>query len=217
VGPESQAARHAGALLGELLYETGEFAEAADLLEESYRLGPEAGAVDYLTAQYAVSARITAAQGDRDAAAGRLDAGMAVARKLGLPRLAAAINHERVRLRLPIAPPEAARLRAIRRVFHAGDGIATITAELDEASGIRLLSRCRAADDRDRACRRAGALLGGIDSTARPLANLEARLLCAETFTVAGLANDARDHVAVARDLCARHGLPQLLVDAGLN
>ncbi|WP_276003381.1 AAA family ATPase [Mycobacterium interjectum] len=40
-GRESQAARHAGALLGELLYETGEFAEAADLLEESYRLGPK--------------------------------------------------------------------------------------------------------------------------------------------------------------------------------
>ena len=216
VGRESQAARHAGALLGELLYETGEFAEAADLLEESYRRGPEAGAVDYLVAQYAVGARIKAAQGDRDAAAGRLDAGMTVAEKLGLPRLAAAINHERVRLRLPITAPEAARLRAVRRVFHGANGIATITAELDEASGIRLLSRSRAGDDRDRACRRAGALLGGIDPTARPLAALQARLLFVETLTIAGLANEAQDHIAAVRDLCAQHGLPQLLIDAGL-
>jgi serine/threonine-protein kinase PknK len=217
VGRESQAARHAGALLGELLYETGEFAEAADLLDESYRRGPEAGAVDYLVAQYAVSARIKAAQGDPEAAARRLDAGMRVAQKLALPRLAAAINHERVRLQLPITPPEAARLRAVRRVFHGANGIATITAELDEASGIRLLSRSRAGDDRDRACRRAGALLGGIDPTARPLAALQARLLLAETLTVTGLENDARNHIAVVRDLCAQHGLPQLLVDAGLG
>ncbi|SPM28894.1 AAA family ATPase [Mycobacterium terramassiliense] len=216
-GRESQAARHAGALLGELLYEMGEFAEAADLLEESYRLGPEAGAVDYLAAQYAVSARIKAAQGHRDAAAGRLDAGMTVAEKLRLPRLAAAINHERVRLALPITSPEADRLRAVRRVFHGSNGIATVTAELDEASGIRLLSRSRAGDDRDRACRRAGALLGGIDPTARPLAALHARLLLAETLTAAGLAHDARDHIAAVRALCAQHGLPQLLVDAGLG
>lgn len=217
VGRESQAARHAGALLGELLYETGGFAEAANLLNESYRLGPEAGAVDYLVAQYAASARIQAAQGDRDAAANRLDAGMAVAKQLGLPRLAAAINHERVRLDLPISAAEAARLRAVRRVFHGSNGIATITAELDEASGIRLLSRSRAGDDRDRACRRAGALLAGIDPTARPLAALHARLLLAETLIAAGLANDAADHIAAVRALCARHGLPQLLVDAGLG
>ena len=217
VGRDSQAARHAGALLGELLYEIGEFAEAADLLEESYRLGPEAGAVDYLAAQYAVSARIKAAQGDRDAAASRLDAGMTVANKLGLPRLAAAINHERVRLQLPITAAEAARLRALHRTFHGSNGIATITAELDEASGIRLLSRSHASDDRDYACRRAGTLLNGIGPTTRPLAALQARLLFAETLTATGQVNDARNHIAEARALCARHGLPQLLIDAGLD
>ena len=75
-------------------------------------LGPEGGGVDYLAARYVVGARIKAAQGDRDAAVSRLDEGMTVAEELRLPRLAAAINHERVRLRLPITPPEAARLRA---------------------------------------------------------------------------------------------------------
>ncbi|BBZ68908.1 hypothetical protein MPRS_00010 [Mycobacterium paraseoulense] len=155
-----------------MLYETGELDEAAELLEESYHLGPE---------RYVVGAK--AAQGDREAAAGRLDAGMAVAEKLRLPRLAAAITHERVRQGLPIDPAEAARLRAGGGIPRAGDGIATLTAELDAASGIRLLARSHAGDDRDEACRRA--LLAGIDPPARPLAALQARLLLVEIRTAA--------------------------------
>ncbi len=44
IGPQSHAARLAGALLGELLYETGELAEAMRLLDESYQLGFEGAA-----------------------------------------------------------------------------------------------------------------------------------------------------------------------------
>ena len=47
-GPHSHAARLAGALLGQLLYETGDLATAMRLLDESYGLGPEGGGVDYL-------------------------------------------------------------------------------------------------------------------------------------------------------------------------
>ncbi len=217
VGPRSYAARLAGALLGELLYETGELAQAADLLDESYHLGPEGGGVDYLAARYVAGARIKAAQGDRDAAVSRLDDGFTVAEKLRLPRLAAAINYERIRLRLPIDPSEAARLQAVRSIPHGDDGIATITAELDAASGIRLLSRSHASDDREQACRHAEALLAGIDPTARPLAALQARLLLVETLIAAGRADDARNDIAVIRSLCAQHGLPRLLIDAGLG
>ncbi|OBF10170.1 hypothetical protein A5730_07445 [Mycobacterium sp. ACS4054] len=217
MGPHSYTARIAGAVLGELLYETGELDEAAELLEESYHLGPEGGGVDYLAARYVVGAKIKAAQGDREEAIGRLDAGMAVAEKLRLPRLAAAITHERVRLGLDIDPSEAARLRATGDVPRDGDGIATVTAEFDAASGIRLLSRSHARDDRDRACRNATALLAGIDPAARPLAALQARLLLVETLTAVGRADDARDDLALVRELCARHGLPRLLIDAGLG
>jgi ATP/maltotriose-dependent transcriptional regulator MalT len=217
VGAHSYAARLAGAVLGELLYETGELAEAADLLEESDLLGPEGGAVDYLAARYVVGARIKAAQGNRDAAVSRLGEGMTVAEKLQLPRLAAAINHERVRLRIPITAPEAARLRAERCIPHDGNGIATLAAELDEASGIRLLSQSHTSTDREEACQRADALLAGIDPTARPLAALQARLLRAETLTAAGRTDDARDDIAMAHALCTQHGLPQLLIDAGLG
>lgn len=214
-GPHSYAARIAGAVLGELLYETGELAQAAELLEESYHLGPEGGGVDYLAARYGVGARIKAVQGDREAAAERLDDGAAVAERLRLPRLAAALNHERIRLGLPIDPTEAARLRAVGSIPRDGNGVATITAELDAASGIRLLSRSHASDDRDQACRHAAALLAGIDATARPLAALQARLLLVETLIAAGRAAD--DDLALVRAQCAQHGLPRLLIDAGLG
>ncbi|HUO40333.1 MAG TPA: protein kinase [Mycobacterium sp.] len=217
VGAHSHAARLAGALLGELLYETGDFAKAAHLLDESYHLGPEGGGVDYLAARYATGARIKAAQGNRDAAVSRLAAGMTVAEKLRLPRLAAAINHERVRLRLPITPSAAARLRAARSIPRDDDGIATMTAELDEASAIRLLSRSDAGNDREQACRRAGALLARIDPTTRPLAALQARLLLAEVLTGAGRAADTRNDIELVCALCTQHGLPRLLIDAGLG
>jgi serine/threonine-protein kinase PknK len=216
-GPHSHAARLAGALLGELLYEMGELAEAADLLDDSYQLGSEGGGVDYLMARYVVDARVQAVQGNREAAISRLDAGAAVAEELQLPRLAAAINHERARLRLPINPPDAARLRAERSIPHGDNGIAIVTAELDEAAGIRLLSRSHSSEDREQACRRAHVLLVGIDPAARPLAALQARLLLVETLTAAGRADDARDDIAAVRALCAQHGLAQLLVDAGLG
>ena len=51
VGAHSHAARLAGALLGELLYETGELAEATRLLDDSYLLGSDGGGVDYLGRQ----------------------------------------------------------------------------------------------------------------------------------------------------------------------
>ena len=66
-------------------------------------------------------------------------------------------------------------------------------------------------------CRRARALLAGIDPTVRPLAALQARLLLIETLTAAGFSDDARDDIAAVRATCAQHGLKQLLVDAGLG
>jgi serine/threonine-protein kinase PknK len=213
VGPHSHAARLAGALLGELLYDTGDFAEAASLLDESYHLGPEGGGTDQLAARYVVGARIKAAKGNRDAAVNRLAAGMQVATQLRLPRLAAAINNERIRLGIPIAAGVAARLRS-SRVIPRGDGIATMTAELDEDSGIRLLSSSSDAGDRELACRRAASLLAGIDPKQRPLAALRAHLLVAEALFAAGRAIDARNELGPVRALCDQHGLPQLLVDA---
>jgi len=210
-GSRSHAARLAGALLGELLYEAGELDDAARMLEMSYGLGPDGGGVDYLAARYVASAKVKAAQGDLSAAAERLDAGMKTAENLQLPRLAAAINNERIRL--GVAPSVAARLRSVRAIPR-DDGIATIIAELDEESAVRLLLASGSADEQDQAWRRATQLLAGMDARRRPLAALRAELLLTERCSHTGRCADPTIP-AVAR--CREIGLPRLLVDAGLG
>lgn len=210
-GSRSHAARLAGALLGELLYEAGELDDAARMLEMSYGLGPDGGGVDYLAARYVASAKVKAAQGDLSAAAERLDAGMKTAENLQLPLLAAAINNERIRL--GVAPSVAARLRSVRAIPR-DDGIATIIAELDEESAVRLLLASGSADEQDQAWRRATQLLAGMDPRRRPLAALRAELLLAESCSRTGRSADPTIP-AVAR--CREIGLPRLLVDAGLG
>ncbi|MFL6085696.1 MAG: protein kinase domain-containing protein [Mycobacterium sp.] len=216
VGPHSHAARLAGALLGQLLYETGDLAEAMRLLDESYQLGPEGGGVDYLAARYVIGARLRAIHGDRNSAVERLSAGMRVAEQLGLQRLSAGVNNERIRLGIEIAPAVAGRLRAERIIPH-DDGIARMTAELDEGSGIRLLCASDSDDDHQRACLRARHLLARTDGERRPLAALGARLLLAETLTATGRLEDAAIVSSDAGARCAAVGLSRLPVDAGLR
>ena len=216
VGPHSHAARLAGALLGQLLYETGELAEAMRLLDESYQLGSEGGGVDDLTARYVSGAKIKAAYGDRAAAVVWLAEGMKAAERLRLPRLAAAINNERIRLGIEIDSQVAARLRSPQTIPR-DDGIATITAELDEDSGVRLLSASDSADDREQACERAADLLAGIDGETRPLAALAAQLLLVETLNAAGRAADVGVVLPDVVERCVELGLSRLLVDTGLG
>ena len=216
LGPHSHAVRLAGALLGQLLYETGDLAEATRLLEESYQFGSEGGGVDYLAARFVIGARIRALHGDRSAAVERLDAGMDAAQRLRLPRLEAAVNNERIRLGIPIAPVAAARLRSTRTIPH-NDGIATLTAELDENSAVRLLAASDSPDDQGQACRRAADLATGIDGRRRPLAALQAELLLIETLTATGRVAEARAGALHVSARCAEVGLPRLLVDAGLS
>ncbi len=215
VGPHSHAARLAGSLLGELLYETGDLAEATRLMDESYLLGSDGGGVDYLAARYVIGARIKAAQGDHDSAVDRLAAGAKAADRLRLPRLAARINNERIRLGIELPQAVAAGLRSPRTVPR-DNGIATLTAELDEDSAVRLLSASDSADDREQACLRAAELAAEIDGERRPLAALQAQLLLIETFTAAGRAADTRDELASVAAKCAELGLSRLLVDARL-
>ena len=83
MGPHSHAARLAGAMLGELLYETGELAEAMRLLDESYGLGPEGGGVDYLAAQVrGKRENQSSARRSQRPRSSRLNAGMKTAEQL---------------------------------------------------------------------------------------------------------------------------------------
>jgi serine/threonine-protein kinase PknK len=171
--------------------------------------------VDYLAARYVIGARIKAAQGDHESAANRLATGANAADHLRLPRLAARINNERIRLGIELPHAVAAGLRSPRTIPR-DNGIATMTAELDEDSGVRLLSASDSADDREQGCRRAADLAAGIDGERRPLAGLQAQLLLIETLTAAGRAADARNGLAPVSAKCAELGLSRLLVDAGI-
>ena len=71
----------------ELLYERGETAEAERLLDESFKLGAEEGAVDMIIARFVVGARLAVLRGDRAAAAELLDEGADIAERLSIPRL----------------------------------------------------------------------------------------------------------------------------------
>ncbi|MGE2835757.1 LuxR C-terminal-related transcriptional regulator [Mycobacterium sp. SMC-4] len=101
-GPHSHAARLAGAMQGRLCYEVGEIACAEALLEESRELGAECGVADFMIATYGTLARIKVLRGDIDGALEVLDEGTEGANRLALPRLAAALDHERVRLYLGV-------------------------------------------------------------------------------------------------------------------
>ena len=76
--------------------------------------------------------------------------GATAAQQLRLPRLAARINNERVRLGIELPQAVFASLRSPRTIPR-GNGIATMTAELDEDCGIRLLSASHSAADREQA------------------------------------------------------------------
>jgi serine/threonine-protein kinase PknK len=115
-----------------------------------------------------------------------------------------------------IPPVVAARLRSTRTVPQ-NDGIATLTAELDEDSAVRLLAASDSPDDQWQACRRAADLAKGIDGQRRPLAALQAELLLVETLTATGRVAEARAGVLQVSARCAEVGLPRLLVDAGLS
>lgn len=95
-GRHSHAARLAGALLGQVLYESGAWGDAELLLEESRELGAEGGVADFSIATYCTYARLKVQQGNFDGAHAILDEGARNAEQLGIERLATAIYCERV-------------------------------------------------------------------------------------------------------------------------
>lgn len=99
-GRQSNAARLASALLGQLQYEMNELQEAAELLEESRMPGVEGGVVDTYIATYIAGARLCAQKGNCAAAHEILLEGERTARHLRLERLAASVAAEQVRISL---------------------------------------------------------------------------------------------------------------------
>ncbi len=216
-GKHSYSVRMAGSLLGELLYERGEIADAEQLLDEGFKLGAEAGAVDFKVARYVVGARIKALRGDRDAATQRLHEALRIAETLSLGRLRAAAENERVRLGLPAPPdhgpvpvvPYAARRRP-------ENGIEEITAQLREDTAIRLLLlEARPDAPTELACRWAGEWVDRMEVRGRPLGLLQARRLLVACLSAAGRPDEAKAMLASIATQCAALGMPRYLADGG--
>lgn len=135
-GAHSSVALLAGSVLGEFLLEQGELDEAEHLLDDGYGVGAAGGVVDFKIARYVAGARVKALRGDLVTAAARLDDGAAAAETLALPRLAAAVDNERVRLGLPGEP----RHPVVDYGRPRPEGGPSLhTAQLEDDTAIRLL------------------------------------------------------------------------------
>jgi serine/threonine-protein kinase PknK len=210
LGYHSHAARSIGALLGELLYERGDLAEADRLLDEGYELGPT-GAVDFLLATYATGARVKAVLGDLETATRRLDEGASLARTLSLTRLAARIDNERIRCGLTV---RGSAVESRKPLSTNGNGLTTITAELEEDSAIRLLLAEPSPERLEDAFRRAQALVQRLDGRGRPRALMHARLLLVACLFASGRTEEAARILTPVAAMCAELALPRVLLDA---
>ncbi|WP_433709165.1 protein kinase domain-containing protein [Nocardia sp. CA-084685] len=209
---QTYGSRMSGALLGSIRYEQNRLDEAEQLLDSSADLGRHGGAVWFLLASFGTGARIKAIRGDLAAAEQRLTQGAEIAEHDSLPRLAARMVNERIRLGLPIPPETRDALRQLPpyrghdTMIHAG------IAELEQDSAIRLLLADHSADQ---ACDRAEQMVRVIESQHRPRAFVRAQLLRAGCLWAAGRRRTATEAALPALALCAEHGLVRTATDDG--
>ncbi|MEC3954398.1 protein kinase [Nocardia sp. CDC153] len=215
-GTHSYGTRLAGSLLGELLYERGELAEAERLLDEGYKLGPDAGVVDFKLARYVVGARVKALRGDRAAAIRRLNEGARVAMSMSLPRLRAEVENERLRLGLP-PHPEFGPLPVVdyahRRI--PTDPIDEFTILYEEFTAIRLLLAESTRDSLELACVWAQEWVDRLAAVHRPRELLKARRLLIACLAASGRIDAAKALLATVTAQCAEHGSVRYILDGG--
>ncbi|MBU3062338.1 protein kinase [Nocardia sp. NEAU-G5] len=213
-GSQSHATWLASGLLGELLYQKGQYTEAIELLAPGP--GVASGAVEFLIATYGTGARLTAVRGDLEAARQRLDEGMTVAQHIGLPRLTARIVNEQVRLALPITDEDRHMLEHLPAYHRQPNQSLAVTAELTHDSAIRLLLSQGSPDAAEQAAADAERIVAEIHAQPRPRALLQAQLLYGSCLRAAGRADEAIACLAPALSRCAELGLVRMAVDSCL-
>lgn len=216
-GRPTYVAKLAGALLGELFYEHGQLDEAEALLDDAYALGAEGGIVDFMLASFGTGALLKFSRGDAAAAHCRLAEGLDIAKTLQLPRLAARLLNDSVRIAALSGEPIEDSLA--RRITHSNsvhlDELADVTAELIEDAQVRMLLIDGTPSALDEACARAGACRDRIDEHNRPRAHLRATLQLTHCLRAAGDHDEAVRVLYPALRTCAALGLSQLLIDEG--
>ncbi|WP_227838503.1 serine/threonine-protein kinase [Nocardia aurantia] len=202
------------ALLGGLRYQQGRLAEADTLLTAAAAAQRHPGTGDFLLSTYGTGARLAAARGDIERATHLLGIGDRFAAELSMPRVAARITNERVRIGLPIPDEVRDRLTQLPLYRRQPTRVLAATAELDQDSAIRLLLAQGSPEATAAACERAERLVREIQPQ-RAGALVDARLLHACCLWAAGRAEDARTAARPAVTLCIEHGLPRPIADAG--
>jgi serine/threonine-protein kinase PknK len=214
-GGRMHAVRIASALLGDLLFDKGDIDAAEQLLDEGYELGREGGSVDSMLATFGTGARIKALRGELDAARQRLHDGWRAATTLSLPRLAARMVNESIRIGIPLPAEDNSIHLTAADPATADNGIEIVTAELAEESAIRELLERRTVPAAVEAGVRARARVDRIAGQHRPRALLQANLLLTTCLAEAGATEEAaRILLPVARQ-CADQSLVGLLRYSG--
>lgn len=212
-GIHSHPARLAGSLLGQVLYERNDLAQAERLLDEGYHLGAEAGIVDFKLARYVTGALIKALRGDRDEALRRLQDGARIARSMGLPRLQAAVEHELLRLGLSVGPVSVPAPRWPRPALH---GMEAIAAQIREATLTRTQLRpTSSAQQVDTACQWAQHWVHDLEKQNRPRALLQAQRLYLAALVHAGRGAAAKELLTAIAATCMPLGMVRFLPDGG--
>ncbi|MGQ4618874.1 protein kinase domain-containing protein [Nocardia sp. R7R-8] len=212
-GGQSDATLLTSALLGELLYEKGQFIEAEELLAAHLR--PEGGVVEFLLATYGTGVRVAAVRGDLETTYELLAEGAKIATNRSLQRLSARMLNERVRLGLPLTDAERLALEQLPPYVPHADAPSGVASELHQESAIRLLLAEGTAAAADRACRRSEDLVRGIATQDRPHALLNAELLHGCCLSATGRMAQAVRLLEPALIRCAEHGLVRVVVDSG--
>ncbi|MGO4616381.1 protein kinase [Nocardia sp. 2YAB30] len=215
IGTRTHGATLASALLGALQYHRGDLVGADELLDDSAALGPEGALVEFMNATYGIGARVKAVRGDRDAAEARLMEGAKIAANLSLPRLAARIVNERVRIGLPIDQDDRGELIQLPRNLRQPDGIHRLTAELQQDTAIRLLLDDHSPAAAELACTLAERLMRETAAVVRPRAATSAELLWAASLSASGRPDEAIALAVPALTRCAEHGLIRFAADEG--
>lgn len=166
-------------------------------------------------ATYGTGARLAAVRGDLDSARERLAAGERIAADLSLPRLAARVVNERVRLGLPITDTERQALDRLPPYTVQRNATLAVASELAHDSAIRLLLAERSPAAARQACDRAEHLAREVSRQARPRALLYAELLLGGCLSASGQTVRAAELLAPVVSRCARLGLVRVVVDSG--
>ena len=138
---------------------------------------------------------------------------MQAARRYNLPRLRARIRNEQARMELPLSEVPH---RTMPDSDTPGDnGIAEVTAQVEDATAIRLLYRTGEPDAVDRAVEWARLWHRRTASNGRHRAHLQAARLLTACLYVAGRMDEAERVLADAVEVCGARGMLRYLVDGG--